>query len=283
MSEADLSQAVRKIRVLEGSGTERDDLVAVEEPLEIRVVSEREGERSRHPLAITMRTPGHDFDLAAGFLLSEGVVRVREDIWRVSYCESPESPESHGNIVEVHLAPGVEFDPQRSSRQVYTTSSCGVCGRGSLELLWTAQPGRPVGDELRLGAAVLRALPARLEEAQRAFGQTGGLHAAALCTGDGEIELLREDVGRHNAVDKVVGRLLMDERLPASNRCLLVSGRTSFELVQKATMAGIPALVAVGAPSSLAVSAAEDFGMTLIGFLSDRRFNVYAGRERVDA
>ena len=280
---ATVAASVHKTSVVERSGAERDDLVAVEEPLEIRVASELEGRRSRDPVAITMRTPGHDFELAAGFLYSEAVVTDRPSIWRVAYCETPEQQESEGNIVEVHLAPGTAFDRSRASRQVYTTSSCGVCGRGSLELLWTAQPERPEGDELALTAEMLCELPARLEAAQAVFGQTGGLHAAAVCTAEGELELLREDVGRHNAVDKLVGRLLLDDALPGSNRLLLVSGRASFELVQKAVMAGIPALAAVGAPSSLAISAAERFGLTLIGFLSESRYNVYTGRERVES
>ena len=279
------AQAVSRISVLElasGEPLDRDDLVAVEEPLEIRVVAELDGQRERHPVAITMRTPGHDFELAAGFLFSESVLGARDSVWRVAYCESSESPASDGNIVEVHLAPGTPFDPERASRNVYTTSSCGVCGRGSLELLWTARPERPAG-EVRLAARTLRSLPERLLRDQRVFEETGGLHAAALCTPEGELELLREDVGRHNAVDKLVGHLLLADRLPASGRLLLVSGRASFELVQKAIMAGIPALAAVGAPSSLAVAAAEEYGMTLVGFLDGRRFNVYSGAERVNA
>lgn len=277
------AQAVSRTSVVEvkdGPPVRRDDLVAVEEPLEIRVVAERAGDRQRHPVAITMRTPGHDFELAAGFLFSESVLEGLGALWRIAYCESPETPESDGNIVEVHLAPGAAFDPRRSSRQVYTTSSCGICGRGSLELLWTARPERPRGD-VGFAGPVLRSLPERLEGAQRVFGETGGLHAAALCDPEGEIELLREDVGRHNAVDKLVGNLLLAGRLPGSDRLLLVSGRASFELVQKAIMAGVPALAAVGAPSSLAVAAAAEFGLTLIGFLDRNRFNVYAGNERI--
>ncbi len=277
------AEAVSEVSILEvtaGESRRRDDLLAVEEPLEIRVVVESDGQRQRHPVAITMRTPGHDLELAAGFLLSEGVVAGRDSIWRVAHCATPESPESEGNIVEAHLTVGTDFDAERSSRQVYTTSSCGVCGRGSLELLWTVRPERPRGEAV-FGSALLRALPDRLERAQRVFGATGGLHAAALCGADGEIELLREDVGRHNAVDKVVGHLLLEDRLPASEHLLLVSGRASFELVQKAIIAGMAALAAVGAPSSLAVAAAEEYGLTLVGFLDRRRFNVYSGGERI--
>ncbi len=277
------AEAVRRVSIVEMKGGEpdrRDDLVAVEEPLEIRVVVEEEGRRRRHAVAITMRTPGHDFELAAGFLFSEGVVRGSESVWRIAYCETPDSSSSEGNIVEVFLAPGTTYDAARSSRQVYTTSSCGVCGRGSLDLLWTVHPERPQG-EVTFEAELLRTLPARLRAAQRVFGETGGLHAAALCDPAGELEILREDVGRHNAVDKLVGRRLLDKRLPVSDRLLLVSGRASFELVQKAIMAGIPAMAAVGAPSSLAVSAAEEFGLTLVGFLDRQRFNVYSGPERI--
>jgi len=278
-----LAEAVRKTSIVEVTQTERrvqDDFVAVEEPLEVRVVAESDGRRQKHSVAITMRTPGHDFELAAGFLLSEGVVSGGDSIWRIAHCQSTDRPDSQGNIVEVELAPGSAFDPARASRNVYTTSSCGVCGRGSLELLWTARPERP-GGRLELTAANLRGLPERLRDAQEAFGKTGGLHAAALCDADGDIELLREDVGRHNAVDKVVGNFLLDGRLPVAGRLLLVSGRASFELVQKAVMAGIPALAAVGAPSSLAISAAQEYGLTLVGFLDQRRFNIYSGRERL--
>ncbi len=277
------AEAVRRLSIREVRDTEarrRDDAVAVEEPLEIRVVVESEGRRERHAVAITMRTPGHDEELAAGFLLSEGIVEGAESIWRIAHCSTPDTPESEGNILEVHLAPGSTFDAERSSRQVYTTSSCGVCGRGSLELLWAACPARP-GGATTLEPDWLRGLPERLRTEQRVFGETGGLHAAAICEPNGALELLREDVGRHNAVDKLVGRRLLDRELPASDRLLLVSGRASFELVQKAIIAGLPALAAVGAPSSLAVSAAEEFGMTLIGFLDAQRFNVYTGVERI--
>jgi len=267
------------VRVYVGSEVEsRPDLLAVEEPLEIRVVPEVAGARPRHSLAVTMRTPGNDFELAAGFLLSEGVVTGRDDLWHVAYCQ--ETPESQRNIVEAVLAPEVAFAPERFSRNVYTTSSCGVCGKTSIELVDAVCPLRPAGTA-RFPREVLSRLPAVLREAQPVFARTGGLHAAGLFDPEGELLLLREDVGRHNAVDKVIGALLLDGALPASDRLLLVSGRASFELVQKALMAGIPALAAVGAPSSLAVELAGDLGLTLIGFLSERRFNVYTGAERI--
>ena len=262
---------------------ERGDLVAVEEPLEIRVVVEEGGRRRRHPIAVTMRTPGHDFELAAGFLHSEGALTDRRAVAGISHCQEGAAEEAR-NIVEVALAPGTAFDPRRFSRNVYTTSSCGVCGRGSLELVRAALPAarsEPAAGP-RLSPAALLAMPRRLARAQATFAATGGLHAAALFDASGELDLAREDVGRHNAVDKVVGALLMAGRLPAGDRLLLVSGRASFELVQKAVLAGLPALLAVGAPSSLAVELARDHGMTLVGFLRDGRFNVYSGAARLD-
>ena len=257
----------------------REDRVATEEPMEIRVVVEDAGRRQPHALSVTMRTPGHDFELAAGFLLSEAVIAKRADIWRVARCE--ETEESRDNVVEVYLAPGVEFDPERFRRNVYTTSSCGICGKASLELLDQACPRRPVGNA-RILPGILKQMPERLREAQTVFAQTGGLHGAGLFRADGELLLLREDVGRHNALDKLIGTFFLEDRLPLSDTVLLVSGRASFELVQKTLMAGIPALCAVGAPSSLAVETACEFGQTLVGFLSKERFNVYSGSERLD-
>jgi FdhD protein len=258
----------------------RDDAVAAEEPLEIRVVTEVGGRRRRHSVAVTMRTPGNDFELAVGFLCGEGLVRRREEIWRVGYCDSGAESEAR-NVVEVHLDPGVDVDLERLTRHVFTSSSCGVCGKASLEAVRVVCPRKPLG-ELRLEPALLLRLPAALGEAQPVFGRTGGLHAAGLFDDSGRLLELCEDVGRHNAVDKVVGALLLGDSLPAGDRILLVSGRASFELVQKAAIAGIPVLAAVGAPSSLAVELASEQGMTLIGFLRDGRFNVYAGSERMD-
>jgi FdhD protein len=254
----------------------RPDLLAAEEPLEIRVTAEEGGRRVRHAVAVTMRTPGHDFELAAGFFLSEGIVAAREAIWSIAYCQEADQP----NVVEVHLEPGVPFDPRRFSRNVYTTSSCGVCGKTSIDMVRAVCPARPVGRE-RILPEVLIGLPATLRRAQPVFSRTGGLHAAGLFDAAGRLLLLREDVGRHNALDKLIGMLLLDGGLPASDRVLLVSGRASFELVQKALAAGIPVLAAVGAPSSLAVELARELGLTLVGFLRDGRFNVYSGEERI--
>jgi FdhD protein len=264
-----------------GVGRELADLVAVEEPLEVRVVVEERGRRHRHRIAVTMRTPGHDFELAAGFLHGEGAVREATAIAGLSYCQDASAEEAR-NIVEMTLAPGVAFAPDRFSRKVYTSSSCGICGRGSLEVVRSSLDAAPlIGPGPRVRGAVLPQLPRQLTAVQDAFAATGGLHAAGLFDADGVLELAREDVGRHNAVDKVVGALLLAGRLPAVDRLLLVSGRASFELVQKAVLAGVPILAAVGAPSSLAVALAAEHGMTLIGFLRQDRFNVYCGDQRL--
>ena len=254
---------------------EIDDQLAVEEPLEMRILADGFQFRA----AVTMRTPGHDFELAVGFLLSEGLVPEPGTVARVSRPEDPYEPQPE-NVVIVELKPGTPFHPKRLSRNVFTSSSCGVCGKSSLDSVWEVCPTHPQGLE-GLSPDLLRCLPDRLREVQAVFTQTGGLHAAALFDDSGALLLLREDVGRHNAVDKINGRLLLDDQLPASGRLLLVSGRASFELVQKAVIGGIPALAAVGAPSSLAVLTAREFGMTLVGFLSSKRFNVYSGTERI--
>ena len=265
-----------------GEPQERQDLVAVEEPLEVRVLVEEAGRRRRYPVAVTMRTPGHDFELATGFLYSEGALPGPQAVAGIAYCESGSAEEAR-NVVEVSLAPAVEFDPARFSRNVYTSSSCGVCGRASLELVRAARPSvpPPPAGEPRLEPATLLRLPEQLAAEQTVFAATGGLHAAVLFDAEGRLELLREDVGRHNAVDKVVGALLLGGGFPGHGRILLVSGRASFELVQKAVLAGIPALAAVGAPSSLAVELAVEHGLTLVGFLRGGRFNVYAGAQRL--
>ncbi len=263
-----------------GSVYSRVDELVTEEPLEVRVVYLEAGGERRRSIAVTMRTPGNDFELAAGFLYSEGIITGPESVDRIAYCTDLEGPQMY-NVVTVHLRPGVAFDPERLSRNVYTTSSCGVCGKASLELVRTVCPGRPVGD-LKLRPELILGLPRALARAQRVFARTGGLHASALFDAGGGLLLVREDVGRHNAMDKVIGALLLAGKLPASNTIVLVSGRASFELVQKAVMAGIPVLAAVGAPSSLAVELAREFGLTLIGFLRGDQFNVYAGAERVE-
>lgn len=268
------------LAVVGSESVQRADSVAAEEPLEIRVVAEIEGQRQRHSVAVTMRTPGNDFELAAGFLCGEGMLRHHGDVWRIDYCDASSSRDP-GNVVEVSLSPGVDFDAERLSRHVFTSSSCGICARASLDAVQVSCSRAPIG-AFRLHPQQLVRFPATLREAQPVFSATGGLHAAGLFDGTGRLLALREDVGRHNAVDKVVGSLLLGERLPGSDRVLLVSGRASFELVQKAALAGIPVLAAVGAPSSLAVELAMEMGMTLVGFLRDGRFNVYSGADRIE-
>jgi FdhD protein len=255
--------------------TLEQDALAVEEPLEIRLRYEAEGARATQSLSITMRTPGHDFDLAAGFLFTEGIVARTEQIVAIQHCGG------QANVVRVDLQADVTIDFARLQRHFYTSSSCGVCGKTSIEALQaTTCPTLPQS-EWQFAAAVIHALPDKLRAAQAVFDSTGGLHAAALFDGNGTLLDLREDVGRHNAVDKLIGAQFQAGKTPLDERLLLVSGRASFELVQKALMGGIPVLAAVGAPSSLAVELAQNFGMTLIGFVRDGRFNIYCGAERV--
>ena len=273
------SERIRVIEVRSQQSAEREDEAAAEEPLEVRVVRAGEPDTSASRIAVTLRTPGSDFELAVGFLASEGLVRNPRDVRRIDYCADPNEPQQH-NIVNVTLTPGVPFDPERFRRNFFTSSSCGVCGKAALELVRTLVERPPVG-RFRVSPALLAALPGRLTGGQRIFGRTGGLHAAALFRPDGELLLVREDVGRHNAVDKLVGNRFLAGSLPDSNTVLLVSGRAGFELVQKAAVAGIPFLAAIGAPSTLAIALAREQGMSLVGFLRDGRFNIYSGAERV--
>jgi FdhD protein len=275
------SAAVRVDRVRGGSRSAVKDRVAVEEPMEIRMdLPGPDGQVATHQVAVTMRTPGDDFELAVGFLFSEGLLEGRGDVASVTYCTGPETQEY--NVVSVRLRPGASFDPALLNRNFYTTSSCGVCGKASLEAVEVRGcPVFPEGSGPTLDPEILRTLPDRLREKQGVFDRTGGLHAAALVDPEGTLQVVREDVGRHNAVDKVVGHELLEGRLPAEDRLLLVSGRASFEILQKALTAGIPTVAAVGAPSSLAVDLARQFGMTLVGFLGPSGYNVYAGSERI--
>ncbi|WP_431943618.1 formate dehydrogenase accessory sulfurtransferase FdhD [Micromonospora marina] len=256
----------------------RQDTLAVEEPLEIRVGAAGPGRR--RPLAVTMRTPGDDLDLAIGFLLTEGLIRSAEDVYTAQLCAGAETPNTY-NVVDVVLSPGVPEPVTDPARNFYTTSSCGVCGKASIESVRTRSRFAVRDDPLVVTADLLAGLPDRLRAAQRAFDRTGGLHAAGLFTPAGELVVLREDVGRHNAVDKVLGWATREGRLPLAGHVLLVSGRASFELTQKAWMAGVPLLAAVSAPSTLAVELAEEAGMTLVGFLRGPTMNVYTGAARV--
>lgn len=262
------------LRIRDGAVDRRPDSLAAEEPMEIRV--------NGRPLTVTMRTPGDDFDLAVGFLVSEGVVRAAADVAGVRYCAGAlEDGSNTYNVVDVALAASVPSPEAALARSFTTTSACGVCGKTSLDEVRTYVTWPVDDDPLRVDPARLAVLPDRLRRAQRVFDRTGGLHAAGLFAADGELLHVREDVGRHNAVDKVVGQALLAGSLPLRETILVVSGRASFELVQKAVLAGIPALAAVSAPSSLAVDLAEEHGLTLVGFLRGTSMNVYAGAERV--
>ncbi len=245
------------------------DRVAVEEPLEIRVET--------RSIAVVMRTPGHDEELAAGFVLSEGILRDRAALRSVK----PHPRNKRGNVVDVYLADGLKLDLARFTRHVFASSSCGLCGVATLEAVRRQFPR--VRDRTPVSVSMLRELGARLGSVQEGFAATGGLHAAALISPEGRLLAMREDVGRHNAVDKVVGRLFLDGLLPVVGGVLWVSGRASFEIVQKALAAGVPVVAAVGAPSSLAIDLAQANGQTLVGFLRDGRFNVYAGPRRLRA
>jgi FdhD protein len=257
----------------------RRDTVAVEEPMEVRLSwVDDSGTRRSESVAVTMRTPGDDFDLVAGFLHGEGLLDAPERLQEITYCSGDESQAY--NVLEARLRPGLVVDVERLRRNFYTTSSCGVCGKASLEAV-EVRGCRILDDPLRVAGGVVAMLPERLEEDQGVFQRTGGLHAAGLFDPSGSCRSLREDVGRHNAVDKVVGDAFLHRRLPARDRILVVSGRASFEIVQKAVVARIPVVVAVGAPSSLAVDLAERFNQTLVGFARDGAFNVYTVPERV--
>ncbi len=266
-------------RLRDGGRSTRQDVVAVEEPMEIRVRFVEGEVWQTRSVSVTMRTPGDDFELAAGFLFAEGLVSHRRDIHEISYCSGDEQQEY--NLLEVRLAPDASFDAGLLNRNFYMTSSCGVCGKASLDAI-EVQGCAPVADgTLSVRADVLTGLPDTLRAAQPVFEKTGGIHASGLFDEEGRLLALREDVGRHNALDKLIGQEFLAGRLPLADRIVLVSGRTSFELLQKAAMAGVPVVVAVGAPSSLAVELARRFNVTLVGFTRASGFNVYAGHARV--
>jgi FdhD protein len=258
----------------------RTDVLAVEEPLEIRLYPPDRGPFVR--VSVTMRTPGHDFELAAGFLWTEGLLRSPDDVRAISYCTDPSLDGSQQyNIVNVALRPGTPYDPEQLRRNFYTTSSCGVCGKASIEAIRVRGIAPAVPGGLTVDSDTLGRLGDALRRSQAIFEKTGGLHAAGLFDGTGTLLASREDVGRHNAVDKLVGHFFLARRLPLHAHIMMVSGRASFEIVQKAAAAGIPIVAAVSAPSSLACDTAEAFGMTLIGFVRGRRFTVYTGGDRV--
>ena len=257
------------------------DLIVVEEPLEIRLSYEGATGRLVQPISVTMRTPGNDVELAVGFLFTEGIIKDFGDVEAIRHTGPTGGKKDNRNIVTVTLKPGVAFDAGRLERHFYTASSCGVCGKTSLDALELAAcPSLPAKNPVLTAESVHR-LPSALLEAQAVFERTGGLHAAALVDAEGRLLAMREDVGRHNAVDKLIGAHILEQRLPLHDGILLVSGRASFELTQKALMAEIPVLAAVGAPSSLAVELAQRFGMTLLGFVRNHRFNIYSGSQRI--
>jgi FdhD protein len=268
------SVEARVLTVARGVGKERRDRLAGEEPLEIRAAGPGQGAAR---VAVTMRTPGHDFELAAGFLHSEGLLSSPLELREIKYCTDVELREQAYNVVTVHLRR--PFQADLVQRNFGVTSACGVCGKASIDSIEVASEPLPEGPVV--AAAVIAGLPERLRTAQRTFERTGGSHATGLFTAAGELELVREDVGRHNALDKVIGNRMLAGATPLGGSVALVSGRASFELVQKAAVAGIPILCAVGAPSSLAVDAARRLGLTLVGFLRDDRFNIYAGASRI--
>jgi FdhD protein len=269
--EDESSCAVRLTRVAEGETQDCDDLVATEEPLEIQV--------GAATLAVVMRTPGDDEDLALGLLLNERIVASAADVASVRHCSLAATAEADGNVVRVRLKRGVKIDLRAVRRNLYASSSCGLCGKAAVDAAMSTAP--PLDDASAFAAAFFEALPAKLRRSQDVFDRTGGLHAAALFDAAGALLVAREDVGRHNAVDKIVGWAARAGRLPLAGHVLAVSGRISYEIVQKALAARIPVIAAVSAPTSLAVALAESARLTLVGFLRDRRFNVYGERRRV--
>jgi FdhD protein len=269
------------LKVTDQSGLETADTLAIEEPLEIRIAYGPEESRTVKNISVTMRTPGNDAELATGFLFTEGIIRLRSELASISHCFIA-CAENKKNVIQVELRENAIPNLPQTDRNFYTTSSCGVCGKGSIDAIRTVSsynPDKKVNHTVNY--AVLHQLPDRLREHQRVFDATGGLHASALFTPDGELLLVREDVGRHNALDKLIGAALELEWLPLDKMVLLLSGRASFELIQKAAMAGITIIAAVGAPSSLAVQLADEFGITLVGFLRQQRFNIYTAVHRI--
>ncbi|MGB9070049.1 MAG: formate dehydrogenase accessory sulfurtransferase FdhD [Candidatus Acidiferrales bacterium] len=256
----------------DGKSHRKEDYLATEEPLEIRI--------GHNPLSVTMRTPGHDIELAAGFLFTEGLVQRRAQILMLEELESMDAGENRGNLVSARLDRDADYDSDKMRRNFFAASSCGICGKATIDAIRARTLSAPNPD-FRLDPEILVRLPVTLRESQAVFGRTGGLHAAALFDATGGLLVLREDIGRHNAVDKVIGWALLDDRVPLGDTILVVSGRGGFEIVQKAIVAGLPVVASVSAPSSLAVRLAREMGQTLIGFLRGRRFVVYSGDSRL--
>jgi FdhD protein len=275
------SYAVDISKVSSGQQASLQDSVAVEEPLEIRIAYSTPDGRATRSVSITMRTPGHDAELAAGFLYTESIIHNAADIASIEPCGAPAPDSGNHNVIRVELGADVDVDLGRLQRHFYTTSSCGVCGKTSLDALHAIGANVQSDNRTSFATATLIAIPDKLRSAQATFDKTGGLHAAAAFDTDGDLVEIMEDVGRHNAVDKIIGSLLLQDRLPASELGLMVSGRASFELMQKTLMGGMPLLAAISAPSSLAVQLANEFDITLVGFLRGSDFNIYAGDQRI--
>ena len=269
------------IKIKNLSGIASDDFIPVEEPLEIRLAYFAEGFYKLQNLAVTMRTPGHDMELAAGFIFTEGIIKSYSDIDKIEYVFSACS-EDRQNVIQVTLTEQAQPNLSNTERNFYATSSCGVCGKASINAIKTATSFAPQSsNQYKIDPDFFIGLPEKLLHHQKIFADTGGLHASALFDENGEILILREDVGRHNALDKLIGASLCENKIPLRNSILLLSGRASFELIQKAAMAGIEIVAAIGAPSSLAVSLATEFGISLVGFLRNNRFNIYSGDHRI--
>ena len=257
------------------------DLLAVEEPMEIRLGFGPADLREQKSVSVTMRTPGNDFELALGFLFTEGIIQNPQDIYKIHYCTELNTKENLENIVRVELKPELEIDLSNLQRNFYTTSSCGICGKESIEAIKTNCPVQYLDVSVHINPQTITQLPDKLRAQQSVFEHTGGIHACALFDTEGNLLLLREDVGRHNALDKLIGAALNLPAIQPNKTVLLLSGRASFELLQKAAVAGIPIVCAVGAPSSLAVQTAQSFNITLVGFLRNQRFNIYSTPERI--
>lgn len=272
--------ATQLIKVSNNQQHQTHDLLAVEEPMEIRLGFGPMENRMQKSVSVTMRTPGNDFELALGFLVTEGILQSYKQVHSINYCTELNSIENKENIVRVELKPDVEIDLTNLQRNFYTTSSCGVCGKESIEAVKTSCSSTSHQNPIRVNASTLTQLPHTLRKQQTVFEHTGGIHACALFDTDGNVVLMREDVGRHNALDKLIGAAYSSFTL--HQYVLLLSGRASFELLQKAAVAGIAVVCAVGAPSSLAVQTAQEFGITLVGFLRENRFNIYTLPNRIE-
>jgi FdhD protein len=263
------------------SKEEKPDILAIEEPLEIRLGFGTESDRVQKSLSITMRTPGHDFELALGFLFTEGIIFKMTDVTHIDYC-TDENGEKSENIVRVELSAKIKLDWEKFQRHFYTNSSCGICGKASIESLETICP-TPISSALSVPVDVINSLGSTMKKEQLVFKHTGGLHAAGLFDVNGNILFMREDIGRHNALDKIIGAALFKGLVPLNQHIILLSGRSCFELIQKSVVASIPMVVSVGAPSSLAVETAERFNQTLVGFSNGARFNCYSGVQRIES